>query len=106
ALSRSRIGLGVPAGAKIPNVVCATMSGNPASIEVGISAAPLMRFCEFTESICALPARWSSRICAVAVAEMSGICPPIRSVTAWSLIGHVDDIEPAGAQFEQLAGKV
>src|SRR6516162_4977595 len=85
ALMRSRIGAGVPAGAKMPNVVCATMPGSPASIEVGRSGAPLIRVLEFTERIRTLPMRWRSRICAVALAESIGICPPITSVTAWPM---------------------
>ena len=75
----------MPAGAKMPNVVCATIPGNPASIEVGMSGALLMRVCEFTDRIRTLPARWRSRICAVALAENIGICPPIRSVTPWPM---------------------
>src|SRR5262244_2249440 len=85
ALMRSRIGAGVPAGAKMPNVVCATMPGSPASIEVGRSGAPLIRVLEFTDKMRTLPARWRSRICAVALAESIGICPPITSVTAWPM---------------------
>src|SRR5215831_9698067 len=85
ALMRSRIGAGVPAGAKMPNVVCATMPGSPASIEVGRSGAPLTRVFEFTERMRTLPVRWRSRICAVALAESIGICPPITSVTAWPM---------------------
>ena len=84
-MMRARIGPGVPAGAKTPNVVCATMPGSPASIEVGRSGAPLMRVCEFTDRMRALPARWRSRICAVALAESIGICPLITSVTAWPM---------------------
>src|SRR6516225_8703723 len=57
----------------------------PASIEVGRSGAPLMRVCEFTDRMRTLPARWRSRICAVALAESIGICPPITSVTAWPM---------------------
>src|SRR5262245_2458036 len=85
ALMRSRIGPGVPAGAKMPNVVCATMPGSPASIEVGRSGAPLMRVCEFTDRMRTLPARWRSRTCAVALAESIAICPLITSVTAWPM---------------------
>src|SRR5262249_3971775 len=48
-LRRSRIERGVPAGAKIPNVVCASMPGSPASIEVGISGALLIRLSAFTD---------------------------------------------------------
>src|SRR5262245_22228647 len=81
----ARIASGVPAGAKMPNVVCATMPGSPASIEVGRSGAPLMRVCEFTDRMRILPVRWRSRICAVALAESIGICPPITSVTAWPM---------------------
>src|SRR5215475_7028451 len=85
ALMRARIGAGVPAGAKMPNVVCATIPASPASIEVGRSGAPLTRVCEFTDRMRTLPARWRSRICAVALAESIGICSPITSVTAWPM---------------------
>src|SRR5262245_44535562 len=82
ALMRSRIGRGVPAGANTPRVVCATMSGNPASIAVGMSGALLTRARAFTARMRILPARWRSRIWAVALAESIGICPPMRPLTA------------------------
>ena len=45
------------------------MSGRPASIEVGMSVAALMRSDELTDRMRTLPARARSRICAVALAE-------------------------------------
>ena len=41
----------------IPNVVCATMPGSPASIEVGMSGALRMRVAEFTDRMRTLPLR-------------------------------------------------
>ena len=68
------------------------MPGRPASVEVGISGAALIRAAELTDRIRTLPARARSRICAVALAANIGGCQHFR--VGWSRRNSRNSVGP------------